>query len=98
MRKLQVGDYVKITNRGGIFTTYIPWAEFHGLKNYKENKYPTYLNKFRVIASGPHLDGIGIYEKGLIGIQNFEGDFIWDVKDVEYLYSLCRELLKLIGD
>ncbi len=95
MRKLQIGDYIRITNKLGQFTTYLDWAKFHGLKKYRRFKSPSnYMDLFKIVAMGPHLTMH--YPEGLIGIKNTEGEFIWNANAVELAYRISNELLKLI--
>jgi len=55
MNKFKIGDKVKITNLGGVYSSYEDWAKQYGLLNWQYYKSPKKFERGYVVAIGKHL-------------------------------------------
>lgn len=70
---VNVGDKVKVVNRGKVYATYEEWAKKHGLSKFKPRREPDASQVFTVKAKGEH--GWPAYNReALLGIVGEEGE------------------------
>ena len=70
--QIEVGDFIKVVNTGGVFPCYNEWAQFHKLINFKDlSNIDNKFDKYKVICKGEHLTpGVCYCSGGIIGIEN----------------------------
>lgn len=102
LNEFNVGDIVKITNGGGVFSGYFRWAELHNLTNWESGRCPREDNHFKVIVLSEHLT----YPKyGVIAaiedLQTGE-QFIYNTDSLELVEGVkmtpCEKLGLKVGD
>jgi len=97
-RGIRVGDYVKVVKYGWVYSLYEEWAEQHNLKRFCVGKTPSIGKNsiFKVKGVGSH--SYHSSSTTLVGISNKEGDFIWDIKGLQLVHPVMKDLLLLVSE
>ncbi|CAH9016999.1 putative coil containing protein [Vibrio phage 217E38-1] len=75
-KMIKIGDKVKVTGTGGIYTTYQKMADLMGSKLFKKNLYPETM-EFEVIEKHKHHS----MDEMVYLLKNDEGEFLFTDKD-----------------
>lgn len=92
MTKFNIGDKVKVVNKGKNYSTYQTWADAYGLKNYKSKEFrsPDNGTTATIIVKAKHLNG----GKMLVGIRTKKGDeYIIEDKGLKLISLSLKSLL-----